>query len=203
MKMVRLVLMILLVLGLSVGIAAAKTDVEKILRTIDAQSTFPGNDFASTMTMISEDPEKGLEKRVVRIFRRDKEDKFLLLIQEPEVQKGQGYLRLDDNLWFYDPDSRKFSHTSMKESFGGTDAKNSDFSAKSLADDYNEVSCTEGKLGNYDVYIIELKAVNNEVTYPYLKLWVSKNPNLIMKSEEYSLSNRRHWPPMPKPCHHL
>jgi outer membrane lipoprotein-sorting protein len=140
--------------------------------------------------MISEDPEKGLEKRVVRIFRRDKEDKFLLLIQEPDVQKGQGYLRLDYNLWFYDPDSRKFSHTSMKESFGGTDAKNSDFSAKSLADDYNEVSCTEGKLGNYDVYIIELKAVNNEVTYPYLKLWVSKNPNLIMKSEEYSLSKR-------------
>jgi hypothetical protein len=31
---------------------------------------------------------------------------------EPESQLGQGYLKVDDNLWFYDPESRKFSHSS-------------------------------------------------------------------------------------------
>ncbi|MGI6608962.1 MAG: outer membrane lipoprotein-sorting protein [Limnochordia bacterium] len=170
--------------------AIKQSDVERILRNVDNASTFMSTDFSAEMTMISQDPEKGVEKHVVRIFRRDRDDKFLLLFQEPKVLKGQGYLRVDDSLWFYDPESRKFSHTSMKQNFGSTDAKNSDFAQRTLSDDYKATSWTEGTLGAHSVYIIELEAVNDEVTYPYLKLWIGKNPNLILKAEEYSLSKR-------------
>ena len=180
-----------LVACLATGATAAKgPDVERILRNVDEYSAFPSSDFSAVMSMISEDPEKGLEKHVVRMFQRDKEDKFLLLIQEPAVQKGQGYLRVDDNLWFYDPESRKFSHTSMKENFRGTDAKNSDFRKSTLSSDYRVVACQEGKLGSYQVYIMDLEATSDEVTYPHLKLWVNQNPNLILKAEQYSLSKR-------------
>lgn len=175
---------------ITVGVGAAQPDVNTILRTLDKQSAFPSTDLSAEMTMLTEDPSKGLEKQVVSIFRRDKDENYLLLIQEPKVQKGQGYLLLGDSLWFYDPESRKFTHTSLKENFQGTDAKNSDFSASSFADDYKPVSVNNGRLGSYDVYIIELEAKNNEVTYPYVKLWVSKQPYLILKSEEYSLSKR-------------
>lgn len=181
----------LLLMGITAVVFAAKApDVKQILTNIDNQTNFINSDFSAVLTMVTESPEKGIEKNVVRMFRRDKEDKFLLLFQEPQVKKGQGYLRVDDNLWFYDPESRKFSHTSMKENFQGTDAKNSDFGKSTLAKDYSTVSVSEGKLGNYDVYIIELKANNSEVTYPFLKLWVSKSPNLVLKTEEYSLSKR-------------
>jgi outer membrane lipoprotein-sorting protein len=190
-KYLGTVLTLILVLGGAIAAPAAqRPDMIQILKNIDAQSTFPASDFSAVMTIISEDPEKGLEKSVVRFFRRDREDKFLLLFQEPEVMRGQGYLLIDDNLWFYDPESRKFSHTSLKENLRGTDAKNSDFHASSLAEDYAVNSYSEGKLGNIDVYIIDLQAKNDEVTYPYLKLWVSKNPNLVLKAEEYSLSKR-------------
>jgi outer membrane lipoprotein-sorting protein len=187
-RIITTVLVTILLAAFSVG--AAQVDVNAILRTIDKQSAFPATDFSAKMTMVTEDPGKGIEKQVVTFFRRDKDDKYLLLIQEPKIQKGQGYLLLGDSLWFYDPESRNFTHTSLKENFQGTDAKNSDFSARSYAEDYKSVSVAEGRLGSYDVYIIELEATNNEVTYPYLKLWVSKSPLLVLKAEEYSLSKR-------------
>ncbi|MBN2441728.1 MAG: outer membrane lipoprotein-sorting protein, partial [Spirochaetales bacterium] len=42
----------------------------------------------------------------------------------------------------------------------------------------------------YDVYILSLKAKNNEVTYPFQKIWVRKDNNLLLKMEDYSLNNR-------------
>ncbi len=168
----------------------AATDYQKILKSIDNLRRFEEGDFSSVLTMISQDPEKGTDKKVVRQFRRDKDNKFLMLIEEPEVQKGQGYLRVGDNLWFYDPESRKFSHTSLKENFSDTDAKNSDFGRSSLSEDYIVERGSEGKLGKFDVYILELKATNNEVTYPYMKVWVTKKNYLVLKVEEYSLTKR-------------
>jgi len=176
-------------LALTSAFAITVDEGNKILQTIDNQSTFEGNDFSATMTMISEDPTDGIEKNVVLQFRDDDDDKFLLLIKEPTINKGQGYLLIDDNLWFYDPSSRKFSHTSMKEQFNNSDANNSDFGASSLAEDYIVVAAEEGKLGSYNVNILHLEAVNEEVTYPYQTLYVESNANVLLKSEEYSKSN--------------
>jgi len=151
---------------------------------------FVGGDFAAVMTMISEDPEEGVEKQVVQQFRRDDDDKFLMLIQEPAVKLGQGYLRVDDNLWFYDPESRQFTHTSMKERFSGSDARNSDFGMSSLTDDYTITDVREGTLGSYQVYILELSATNNEVTYPRELMWVTRDLLLPLKVEAYSETDR-------------
>jgi len=78
----------------------------------------------------------------------------------------------------------------MKENFQGTDAKNSDFGASTLADDYSVTSSSEGKLGAYDVWILELGAVHAEITYPYKKVWITKKDGLLLKSEDYSLTRR-------------
>ncbi|MGD1822796.1 MAG: outer membrane lipoprotein-sorting protein [Pleomorphochaeta sp.] len=182
---------ILLITAIALTSAFATTVEEgnEILKIIDNQSTFEGSDFSATLTMISEDPEDGIEKNVIYQFRDDDDDKFLLLIKEPTINKGQGYLLIDDNLWFYDPDSRKFSHTSMKEQFNDSDANNSDFGASDLSEDYEVVKVEESKLGSYSVNILYLEALNNEVTYPYQTIYVEKNANVILKSEEYSKSN--------------
>ncbi len=169
---------------------AAEPDIQAILKAIDDQSNFNDTDFSSVVTMIVQDPQKGIEKLVVRQFRRDRENKFLLLIEEPAVQRGQGYLMDEENLWFYDPESRKFSHTSLKDSFEGSDARNSDFSQSSLADDYRVTAYEEGVLGSYQVYIIDLEAVHNEVTDPFLRIWVAQGSNLLLKMESYSLTKR-------------
>lgn len=196
-RRIRLLLISAAVIGLVATVfvsahvtLAAEADIAGILKAIDRQSNFQQTDVSAVMTMITQDPEKGREKTVVRQFRRDSEDKFLILIEEPEVKKGQGYLRDGDNLWFYDPESRKFSHTSLKETFQESDARQSDFSQSSLAEDYRIVSYKSAALGKYGVYVIDLEALNDEVTYPYLKVWVTKETHLMLKVESYSLTKR-------------
>jgi outer membrane lipoprotein-sorting protein len=179
----------LLLASASLG-AATLEEGQAMLAEVDKLSNLGDKDFSALMTMISEDPDTGIEKTKVLQFRSDDDDKFLLLIQEPIVKKGQGYLMIDDNLWFYDPESRKFSHTSMKEQFNDSDANNSDFNTSSLADDYQVTSIEDGKLGNYSVYVLEIEATNNEVTYPKRKMWVTKGNVLVLKSEDYSASGR-------------
>lgn len=170
--------------------AGAEPDVHAILQAIDAQSNFADTDFAAVFTMTTQDPEKGLERTVVRMFRRDRENKFLLLIQEPDVQRGQGYLQDGESLWFYDPESRRFSHTSLRDAFEGSDARNSDFAQSTLAEDYRVVGYERGTLGQHAVYIMDLEAVRDEVTYPFLRLWVTEEPHLALKVEEFSLTRR-------------
>jgi outer membrane lipoprotein-sorting protein len=183
---------IALVLALAAPSALVAQDLSdgpEILARIDELSSFEG-DLAAVMTMVSEDPEEGVDRQVVQQFRRDQGDMFLMLIQEPTTKLGQGYLLVDDNLWFYDPESRNFSHTSMKEEFADSDARNSDFGASSLAEDYETVAISEGRLGSYEVYILELEATSNEVTYPREVLWVTRDLYLPLKMEDYSETGR-------------
>ena len=180
-------ILILLACGV---LSAADIDGVSILNAVDKQRYFESDDFSAEIAMVREDPEDGIEKFVVRQFRRDSEEKFVFLFQEPPVRKGQGYLSIGDNLWFYDPESRKFSHTSMKEQFGGTDARNSDFGFSEMNEDYRVLSIEEGTLGKYDVYILDLEARHNEVTYPKQKIWVTRELYLVLKTEDYSATAR-------------
>ena len=192
MKSIRKIIAVAALIGIvATALSAQEVDTEALLRRVDELANFEETDFASTVTIISEDPEEGTERRVIRQFRRDREDKFLLLIQEPAVQRGQGYLRIDDKLWIYDPESRQFTLSSARESFQGTDARNSDFEASSYAEDYDAASYTSGTLGRYDVWILDLEATHSEVTYPRVRVWITADENnLVLKSEDYSSTER-------------
>ena len=191
MKLYKYALFAIVLMAVPFSVLAITVDEgQEILERIDFSLNFEDSDVAAVMTMISEDPEAGIEKRVIQQYRRDTEDKFLMLFIEPVTQRGQGYLRVDDNLWFYDPESRKFSHTSMKEQFAESDANNSDFGESTLAEDYRVVGISEGKLGKFEVYVMELEGTNNEVTYPQEKIWVTRETRLVLKSEDYSANGR-------------
>ena len=178
--------------------ALVQADGVQILKNIDTNTNRLDTDISMVATMIKEDVEEGTDKRVVRMFRRDYEDKFLMLFQEPSYKSGQGYLRVEDTLWFYDPESRKFSIRSMKDRFDNSNARNSDFHRSALYEDYDVVSQTEGKLGKFPVYILELQAKHDEVTYPKQIVHVLKKPNLLLKAQNYSVSDQllrtAYWP---------
>lgn len=180
----------LIVLGGAVGaFAQQQPDFHKMLQRVDELNNFT-TDFSAVFTIVSEKPEQDPSVTKAQIFRRDPKKQFLIVILQPETQKGQGYLQVDNNLWFYDPQSRQFSHSSLKENFQSSDAKNSDFNRQSLAKDYTVAESTEGKLGIYPVYILDLKAKNNEVTYPRIKLWIRKDLQIVLEAQDYSLSGR-------------
>jgi outer membrane lipoprotein-sorting protein len=175
----------------SLGTAAfAEPDFKVMLEEIDQLGSFDDTDFSCVYTFVSEKPGEETEVTQARMFRRDANEQFVMLILKPEYQKGQGYLKVDDNVWFYDPESRKFTHSSMKENVQNSEAKNSDMDGLSLSEDYEVDSWEQGKLGNFDVYILNLAALSDEVSYPKIKLWVRTDRTIVLKEEDYSLSNR-------------
>jgi len=187
---------ILLLAAMAIAPAAAFAqtlsipEANKILAELDDLGNFPGKDYSALFTIVSEKPGEKQSVTQVRIFRRDAKKQFTILIMLPEVNKGQGYLREDDNVWFYDPTSRKFSHSSVKENLQNSEAKNSDFTANSMADDYAIQKVTEGTVGKYTVWILDLKAKTNEVSYDRLLLYIRKDKTMTLKEEAYSVNGR-------------
>ena len=169
---------------------AAAADFRGVLADIDRMSSFTDSDFSCLLTVVSEKPGEQTNIQQAQMFRRDREEKAVILILKPEVQRGQGYLQAEDNLWFYDPESRKFAHTALKENFQDTDAKHSDFRPLALERDYRVTADGEGELGKFTVFVLDLEATNDEASYPRLRLWVRKDNNLLLKAENYGLSGR-------------
>lgn len=175
---------------LCTGFPAAAQDFDAILSRIDQQSNFEGRDFSGIYTIVSESPGEERSVTQARLFRRDSEDQFLLLITQPEIQRGQGYLQIDDTVWFYDPESRKFERTTIRENIQDSDAQNSDLDRNSLSEDYEVVESDEGTLGNYDVYILDLEATHTDVSYDKLRLWIRQDVPIVLKEESYSVNGR-------------
>jgi len=165
-------------------------DFQKILTDIDNLGNFESGDFSCVYTIVSEKP--GEEKSVTqaRIFRRDETDQFVLLILQPQIQRGQGYLKADENVWFYDPESRKFEKSTLRENVQDSDAQNSDFNRNSLAEDYEVLNWEENTLGRFPVYILDLKAKHDDVSYDRIKIWVRQDLSIVLKEENYSVSDR-------------
>ena len=171
-------------------LAADDTEYVEILRSIDQSRSFDDTDFSAVFTMASEKPDEETSVFKAQMFRRDGQDKFVMIFLEPDVQRGQGYLQVDENLWFYDPESRKFSHSSLRENLQDSEARNGDINQSTLAADYAVESATEGRLGRYDVHILDLTARHNEVTFPRVKMWIRQDNNLVLKVQNFSLSGR-------------
>jgi len=170
--------------------AAAKVDVKALLAKIDAINDFTASDFSGLYTIVTEKPGEKQSVTQARMFRRDKTDQFLMLILLPEADKGQGYLMEGDNFWFYDPTSRKFNHSSVKEAISDSEVKNSDMTKHTLTDDYDVLSAKDGKLGKFPVWIIELKAKTTDVSYELMRLYVRQDQALVLKEEDMSVSGR-------------
>jgi outer membrane lipoprotein-sorting protein len=155
----------------------------------DALVSYPDTDFSAEYTIVQEKPGQGRTTTVAAVFRRDAKETYVIIIMEPDINKGQGYLKQGKSLWFYDPESRRFNSTSSSERFQNTNARNSDFTRSTLAQDYNVLSGGTAKLGRFDCWVLDLEANNDEVTYPKMKIWISKD-GLVRKSEDYSLSGQ-------------
>ena len=187
----RLLLLSLLLALFAAGAAVAvEPDFDEILREIDELANFSETDFSAVYTIISERPGEEREVTQARLFRRDLNDQFLILILQPEVQRGQGYLQVDENVWFYDPESRKFERTTIRENIQNSDAQNADLDQSTFSTDYDVVAWEESRLGNFDVYIVDLEAKTSDVAYDKVRLWIRTDESIVLKEEDYSVNGR-------------
>lgn len=161
-----------------------------ILRGIDLRIRSSG-DYKALFYLEQREKDKPDIVREGLTYRRDADEKLMILFTKPKTEVGKGYLRVDKNLWFYDPTVGKWERRTDRERIAGTDSRRQDFDQSKLAEEYDPAFEGEGKLGNFDVWIIKMKAKPGvDVAYPIVKFWVDKKTGNDLKREDYALSGR-------------
>jgi outer membrane lipoprotein-sorting protein len=140
-----------------------------------------------------EQKEKNKTDRVFQlvVYRRDEDDKLMMLFLKPKSEAGKGYLRLDKNLFLYDPSTGKWDRRTERERIGGTDSRRSDFDESRLAEEYAPSYVAEEKLGKFSVHHLKLVAKKDaDVAYPLVEAWVDQKTGNLLKIQQFALSKK-------------
>ena len=175
----------------SSAFSMTSAEAEALLKKAEDSTAFYETDFTASYEVVQDRPGDGRSKTNATIYRRDRTSNWTILILAPAKDKGKGYLQTDNTIWFYDPADRRFTFSSSKDKFQGTNANTSDFAPMNFTRDYKIESFSDVKLGAYDCEVYSLRATSKSVDYPILKVWVSKDDGLMRKKEDYSLSGQK------------
>ena len=168
----------------------SKAELVDLLKTVDERQRNLG-DYRAEVYL--EQKEKGKVAVVydALVYRRSADQKFVILFTKPKSSQGQGYLRIDKNLWFYDPAVGKWERRTERERIGGTNSRRSDFDESRLAEEYDATDEGEEKLGNYTAHKLLLKGKPGlDLAFPKIRIWIDKATNNVLKRQEFALSDR-------------
>src|SRR3989339_1242700 len=122
----------------------AESRIAPILNSIDEIYKIKTDARADVM-LTQQKPEQGTKVIKMIYYRRDSDDSFIIVMSEPENEKGNGYLRVGDNFWMYRRNTRTFQHINRDENIGGTDARGDDFEDRKLTEMYGVAQDSSGK----------------------------------------------------------
>jgi hypothetical protein len=170
--------------------ALSVDEMQGILKTIDKRQRSVG-DWKALAYVRSKEKGKSDIAREMVIYRRDASDKMMILFLKPRNESGKGYLRLDRNLWMYDPVVGKWERRTERDRIAGTDSRRADFDESRLAAEYAPSYLGEGKLGRFKVHKLKLSSKKGvDVAWPVIELAVDVESGNVLKRQEFALSGR-------------
>jgi hypothetical protein len=170
--------------------ALTAPELAKVVATIDQRQRNSG-DWKALCYM--EAKEKGKTDVVYElvVYRRDEDDKQMFLFTKPRAESGKGYLRIDKNLWLYDPAVGRWERRTERERIGGTDTRRGDLDESRLVEEYDARWKADGKLGAFDVHEIELTVKPGvDVAFPVKRMWVDRATLNVLKEQDVALSGK-------------
>jgi len=188
----RLAFPVAAALFLAPAAAAALGDPElaKVVREIDERQRNQG-DWKALCYM--EQKERGKTDVVYEllVYRRDEDDKQMFLFTKPKSEAGKGYLRIEKNLWLYDPATGRWERRTERERIAGTNTRRGDLDESRIVEEYDAKWEADEKLGVYDVHRILLTAkAGVDVAFPVVRVWVDRASTNVLKRQELALSGR-------------
>jgi len=185
----RILLLVLLVLP-QVGWAMSQAEVDAIVKQIDERQRNSG-DWKARAYLETREKNKNDVVYDIVTYRRDTDDKLMILFLRPKAERGKGYLRIAKNLWFYDPRVGRWERRTERERIGGTDSNRNDWDESRLAIEYSSRFEGNAKLGRFAVAKLTLRANKGiDVAYPTLKLWVDKSNGNVLKRQAFAASGK-------------
>ncbi len=165
-------------------------EMRDMLRVIDDR-TSSSTDFKSLVYI--EQKEKDREDLLYEavVYRRDEDDKLMILFLRPKSEAGKGYLRLDENLFIYDPSVGRWERRTERERIAGTNSRRQDFDERRLAEEFDPEWVGRETLGKFDVVHLKLTAKKGvDVAYPVVEVWIDSASGNLLKQQERALSGK-------------
>ena len=176
--------------GGSPALALAQPEVDKLLQQVDERQRNVG-DYRSIVYIERKERNKNDVIYEASVYRRDVADKFIILFQKPKEEAGKGYLRLDKNLFLYDPTVGKWERRTERERIAGTDSRRNDFDESRLHEEYDAAFVGDEKLGQFAVHHLKLAAkAGKDVAFPVIELLVDQASGNVLKRQEFALSGK-------------
>ncbi|HEY6104357.1 MAG TPA: outer membrane lipoprotein-sorting protein, partial [Anaeromyxobacteraceae bacterium] len=126
--------------------ALTQAETDALIRSVDDHQRNNG-DFAALCNMEAKEKDKTDMVYELVYYRRSEGQRLLILFTKPKSEAGKGYLRLEKNLWLYDPATGKWERRTERERIGGTDSRREDFDEPRLAEEYRATFEATEKLG--------------------------------------------------------
>jgi len=162
----------------------------ELLKELDHRQHSAG-DYEAQVYIDQREKDKSALLYEATIYRRDLANKMIILFEKPRSEAGKGYLRIDKNLFMYDPNVGKWERRTERERIGGTGSQRSDFDEWELAEKFVPSFVGVEKLGNFEVYHLKLTARDRtDVAYPILEIWLDTKTQNVLKQQEFALSGR-------------
>jgi outer membrane lipoprotein-sorting protein len=164
--------------------------MQALLTIIDDRQRNIG-DYKALATIDQREKDKNDTAFETVFYRRDGSDQFLILFLKPKTEAGKGYLRIEKNLWMYDPATGKWERRTERERIGGTNSRSDDFDPIYLARDFTAAYVGSEKLGTFGVHHMKLTAKPGaKVADPILEVWADQATGNILKQQGFALSGR-------------
>lgn len=183
-------LLALLLAAPAVASALSGPELAKVVAEVDERQRNQG-DWKALCYM--EQKEKGKTDVVYEllVFRRDADDKQMFLFTKPKAEAGKGYLRIEKNLWLYDPSTGRWERRTERERIGGTNTRRGDLDESKLREEYDAKWEADEKLGVFDVHRLLLTVKPGvDVAYPVVRMWVDRATTNVLKRQDLALSGR-------------
>ena len=160
----------------------------KIVSGWESKLNVEGVDLSTLFTLVQK--KTGETDRVLRFqtFRRDSTDMYTIIFQYPDSEKGKGYLRRGDDLYFYIPSTREFVYRNRKDNIGSTDARTDLFGRQKTLEQYYATMAGTATVSKWDCDVVRLDAKQPDVSYPIQKWYVRRSDGLPVKVENFSAS---------------
>jgi len=172
------------------ALAIDQGTVDKLVAQVDERQRNVG-DYRSSVYIERKERNKNDVVYEANVYRRDATDKFVILFAKPKEEAGKGYLRVDKNLFLYDPTVGKWERRTERERIAGTDSRRNDFDESRLHEEYDAAFVEDAKLGQFPVHHLKLTAkANMDVAFPLIELWVDQGSGNVLKRQELAASGR-------------
>jgi hypothetical protein len=170
--------------------ALTQEETDALVRRVDERQRSSG-DYKALCYMEAKEKDKTDVVYELVVYRREAEEKLMILFSKPKSEAGKGYLRLDKNLWLYDPSTGKWERRTERERIGGTDTRRGDLDESRLAEEYRARWEVDEKLGAYPVHRLLLEVKEGvDVAFPRVRLWIDAATGNVLKRQELALSGR-------------